>query len=642
MDCDILVLGGGCAGLSLATLLADAGGRSPHIAILEPREAYGHDRTWSGWHANHRFSACARARWTRWALSAGERHVVRSSVATPYETIPADRVYDEALRAIDGSSRITLHRGVTAAGIGEAADRAWVETTEGRLTAALVVDTRPPPLAAVAEGLLQTFAGLEVETETPCFDASTVGLMDFAPASADGITFLYTLPFSPMRALHELTRMAPEHAPAFDGAAVHRVLAAKLGAFRIIRQESGCLPMRMLPAGRRSRRVLRLGSPAGALRPSTGYGFATIQAQAEALARLLLAGPDQAVGWEAPPAPGWMRFMDRLFLRVLRAHPEAGTGPADHPVRPLPEPAPAAFPGRHSRFARRRHGRAQHAQAAFPARIGTAGMSPSLHWQLLLCTPVIALAGLPHGATDWQRGRAVLAPSLGRAWALGFGLSYGLLMALAAALACLAPDAALPLFLAVAIWHFGSEDAQALGLGRLPEARLALGPLPILAPALFWSGQYGQVLHMLGAPDLSEQAIRIAGGSGVALAAVALALAWRHGARPRLALEWAGLLALAALAPPVLGFAVYFCLVHGPRHMVALPSACRGGPVWRVTLAAIAVLAVGTAVAAHGRHLGLDRIVAGGVFWGLFALTMPHLAWSRVPVPRVLEFGAHG
>ncbi len=323
MECDIAILGGGCAGLSLATLLADAGPRGPRVAIVEPRRAYRNDRTWSGWHDRHRFGACVRARWTRWSLSSGQRRVVRANPATPYETIPADRFYDAALQAISRAPRVCLYTATRAGAVGEATDRAWVETDAGRLTARLVVDTRPPEMQA-RHGLLQSFAGMEIETDRPCFDPSTVGLMEFGPASDDGITFLYTLPFSETRALLELTRMAPDRGLAEDGGALLAMLGNTFGAFHVVREESGCLPMHPALPARPVRRVLRLGTPAGALRASTGYGFGTIQAQALALSGLLLADMDAAIGWRAAPPPGWMRFMDRLFLRVLRAHPEVG------------------------------------------------------------------------------------------------------------------------------------------------------------------------------------------------------------------------------------------------------------------------------------------------------------------------------
>ena len=71
-------------------------------------------------------------------------------------------------------------------------------------------------------------------------------------------------------------------------------------------------------------RLISLGTLAGAASPATGYAFATIQAQAAALAACLGQGVAAALGWRPRPLPRWLRAMDRLFLRVLRLHPARG------------------------------------------------------------------------------------------------------------------------------------------------------------------------------------------------------------------------------------------------------------------------------------------------------------------------------
>ena len=46
---DLVILGGGCAGLSLAMRLAKLGEQCPQTIIVEPRERYVNDRTWGFW-----------------------------------------------------------------------------------------------------------------------------------------------------------------------------------------------------------------------------------------------------------------------------------------------------------------------------------------------------------------------------------------------------------------------------------------------------------------------------------------------------------------------------------------------------------------------------------------------------------------
>ena len=326
---DVVILGGGCAGLSLAAHLARPGGAALRTVILEPRTAYSNDRTWSGWRGKpHLFSACASTSWARWRVAAGGRVVERGHARRVYETIPAAAFYAEAQRRIDAAPHISLRLGTAALRTGAGIDGAWVDTDQGRLRAQIVVDTRPPPPEAGA-GLLQTFTGLEIETELPCFDPAVADLMMFDAPSHHHISFMYGLPLSHTRALLELTRFSA-HAMAPPSEA--EVLASLAGAcipagarFTVRRFETATLAMRPgLPPPLVHPRLLRLGTLAGAARPATGYAFASIQHQAEALAARLRQGTQAACGWQPAPLPAWMRFMDALFLRVLRRQPERG------------------------------------------------------------------------------------------------------------------------------------------------------------------------------------------------------------------------------------------------------------------------------------------------------------------------------
>ena len=323
MDADLIIIGGGCAGLSLAAWLASAGPAAPRTLILEPRDAYSNDRTWCGWRGRpHIFMQCVSKSWSRWTVSHGAQRITAGHDGQHYDCIPSDRFYDAALHAIRRSPSITLQTGIAASAVAASRDHVTVETGAGPVRARLAVDTRPPA-PTPGTGLLQSFVGLEVETERPCFDPAIVGLMEFLPAPDGVIGFLYTLPFSPTRALLELTWMAADgSAPA--QAQLDDVLRARLGCgFIVHRREAGCLPMRpVVPPAAAPDRILRIGIAGGALRPATGFGFATIQAQAASLAHRLRSGPEAARAWQPAAAPGWTQWMDRLFLNVLRRHPE--------------------------------------------------------------------------------------------------------------------------------------------------------------------------------------------------------------------------------------------------------------------------------------------------------------------------------
>lgn len=322
-DTDIAVLGGGCAGLSLATRLA---GDGPHVTVIEPRTHYTEDRTWSFWRtARDPFTDCVRARWGRWAVTAGGERVVRSSPRLRYETLSARAFYDRALNVIGDAADTELRLATRVTAEPRPVDGGMtVATSAGECRARTVVDTRP---LGGPSGFGQYFIGAEVAIDGAAFDDTTVELMRFAAPRQDRIDFLYVLPFAPDRALVEATTFAPAPPPA---GALETALAEAIERFargrpvERIRRESGFIPMQPQAAHRTAAtghpRWVRAGIVGGAARPSTGYAFQRIQRGADGLAAQLRSG--------AAPTPPVLdgpvaRWMDALFLRVVRRWPAA-------------------------------------------------------------------------------------------------------------------------------------------------------------------------------------------------------------------------------------------------------------------------------------------------------------------------------
>ncbi|MFW5776659.1 MAG: lycopene cyclase family protein, partial [Spirochaetota bacterium] len=88
----------------------------------------------------------------------------------------------------------------------------------------------------------------------------------------------------------------------------------------VLREEAGALPMEVGYRTAPVPGVTHLGLAGGAARPSTGYAFQRIQAQAERVVESLLR--DDAV--DTPRDTRFTQFMDRVFLRVLATAPERG------------------------------------------------------------------------------------------------------------------------------------------------------------------------------------------------------------------------------------------------------------------------------------------------------------------------------
>ena len=326
METDLLILGGGAAGLSLARRLAEQGATAPRTVVLESRAAYADDRTWCFWmQPTAQLPHLVKRRWAKVSLASSTERVLVDCAEFPYALLPSGGFYQESSELIARSERVSLNLGVSVQGEPRKVDGQWeVATSAGVRRARWVVDTRPP--AAPTEGaavLWQSFLGAEIECAGPVFDPTVAEIMHFTEGEAGQILFHYLLPLSPTRALLEVTAFAPAPiGPDAFRAELTRFIGQRLGGreYRVRREEHGILPMGLpTPKPSADATFVRAGLMAGGARASSGYAFQRIQRWAERCAQSLVEGR----GPRAHAPDGWiLRRMDALFLQVLRRRPE--------------------------------------------------------------------------------------------------------------------------------------------------------------------------------------------------------------------------------------------------------------------------------------------------------------------------------
>ncbi len=325
-DADLIVLGGGCAGLSLGERLAESRDGVQRTIVIEARPAYVADRTWCFWRtAPHRHDALVEKSWSRLRLRSASRSVQVDCSAAPYQMLDAGSFYTRAERLIRDSTSVDLKLDTRiTAEPQRGADHWVVNTSRGTLTGRQIIDTRPSATPREGDSVLwQSFLGHEVVCDAPQFDDSTATLMDFAGCLDDGVLFHYVLPISPTRALIETTVFGPRPLSVADlaqsqDAALNKLCGGRTR--RIVRSEHGVLPMGMRPAAPLpGGGYARVGVMSGGARASTGYAFQRIQRWARDSARMLNNGGNVA---GHAPDPLIHRGMDQLFLRVVRNNPE--------------------------------------------------------------------------------------------------------------------------------------------------------------------------------------------------------------------------------------------------------------------------------------------------------------------------------
>ncbi len=330
---DLIIIGAGCAGLSLGTQLASLHEQAPKTLLLEPRIAYENDRTWCFWGDEQTaFATHAKHSWQRFSVNNGVNSALIDCPKTPYRLLSAADFYAHAVQAITSNAALTLKMGSSLTAEPSFAEGKWhLHTTWGSFLAKAIVDTRPLPTHQMSDTTLwQSFLGCELETQEPRFNPNSAQLMDFYQANQAFVGFNYVLPLSTTRALVEFTVFASRIYDQAELLGYLQTHAAKLAGdrpYQSLRAEYGLIPMGLGRPKHLAKNVepyssyVRVGLTAGAARPATGYAFQRIQRWA-ILCRQSLKKNGLPVGHQADSFIA--RKMDAIFLDVIRNHPDLG------------------------------------------------------------------------------------------------------------------------------------------------------------------------------------------------------------------------------------------------------------------------------------------------------------------------------
>ena len=250
----------------------------------------------------------------------------------------------------------------------------------------------------------------------------------------------------------------------------------------------------------------------------------------------------------------------------------------------------------------------------------------------LLALAAVVIIGLPHGALD-----GAIAIHLGFSKRLVSLLRFILLYVAAAALVVgawmAAPAVCLLVFLVISMLHFGMGDARFLGGWQGLFEAVAHGGLVVVGISMMHREPVDVIFgYLVGGPT---QAVWQALDIIAVIVAVALFFCLVQGVINR---KWrAGLAELVllatlfALTPPLVGFAVYFCLVHTLRHVRAILSRLGTGMSGLMVLSQVILFTLASWLAGGMAFWFLaetgdsESALMRVVFIGLAALTVPHM-----------------
>ncbi len=298
-DTDILIAGAGCAGLSLAVHLVEAGFTEYSITLVEPRTSYHRDRTWCFWDTeDHPFSRSISHSWSRWKVSSSEE-ILRGSTAYSYQHLSADDFYNDALEGLRNAPNVRLLQGHEIVSMHEDAQSVSVATTSGTFRARWVFDSRPPEWSlhpgpsphSLPDDvcLFQHFVGVHLVFDEPVVSAESIDLMDFRVSQEHGPRFVYVLPFNNREVLVENTYVSSTTLPEnLHHKQLSQYIKQRWGhaSYKVRHIEMGVLPMQTAPfSSDPSSRIVPIGLRGGLSKPSTGYAFLAIQRHSSQIAQ---------------------------------------------------------------------------------------------------------------------------------------------------------------------------------------------------------------------------------------------------------------------------------------------------------------------------------------------------------------------
>jgi len=305
-DFDYIIIGGGCAGLSLAyELEIHKKLENKTLAIIEPRDEYKRDKTWSFWKIiSHNFDDCVKKSWKNFSINIPNKTKFLECKKYPYQSIDSGLFYKKVNEKLKQNKNINFFKNIDE-----------INTKNS------FIFNSVPELSANNNGLWQHFCGVEIETKNNFFDDEIFNLMDFDCEQRKSVHFFYTLPFTKNKALVEttwLSIMNDDSEKDYQNQ-IKKYLENHLNLkeYKINYKEEGAIPL-FYPSNKIEKNKINIGTAGGMTRLSTGYTFLNIQEHSKFIRKNL----ENITQTKLFGIQKKYQFLDKIFLRVIKKNSE--------------------------------------------------------------------------------------------------------------------------------------------------------------------------------------------------------------------------------------------------------------------------------------------------------------------------------
>ena len=304
-DFNYIIIGGGCAGLSLAyELEINNKLENKTLAIIEPRTNYDRDKTWSFWKISpHNFEDCVIKSWDNFSVNIVDKTNYINCAKTPYQSIDSGLFYKKIISKLKNNKNIY-----------------FLKTLEDLNVSDALIFNSLANIKSNKNNLWQHFGGVEIETEKKFFDKEIMNLMDFNCDQKNSVHFFYTLPYSENRALVEstwLSNMKDETERNYQDQLTNYIeKKLKIKNYKIMYKEQGKIPL-FYPQMVKKKNEIFIGTAGGMTRLSTGYTFLNIQEHSKYICKNF-EKINKVKNFEIQKK---YKYLDKIFLKVLTKHP---------------------------------------------------------------------------------------------------------------------------------------------------------------------------------------------------------------------------------------------------------------------------------------------------------------------------------
>ena len=310
---DYIIIGGGCAGLSLAYELdLHKKLKNKKLAIIDPRTNYKRDKTWSYWKVkNHNFEDCVKKSWQRFNVTETFGKINESNCSSyPYQSIDSEKFYKKIFKRLKKNKNIFFKK----------------KLNKTQYKESIIFNSIPKikKFEKDKTNYWQHFYGIEIELKNndKIYSIDKFDLMNFDCEQRNAVHFIYALPFKKNRMLIETTWYSRYNKNLFDyqkqiESWIWNCMRLKKTDYKIKYREKGAIPLFQINQ-KNKKNFINIGTAGGMTRVSTGYTFLNIQEHSKYIRMNI----DKINDVKRFHINKKYYFFDKIFMRALDKYPE--------------------------------------------------------------------------------------------------------------------------------------------------------------------------------------------------------------------------------------------------------------------------------------------------------------------------------